>query len=143
MEARLTEKPIAKLTRREKALIRWGERHKMGDWPKVSARVETGKGSAEDVAKMEKLAEDTKKALEKALQDKIAITAPPKPKRKYEKVDPNLSKQDRDRIRQEKDRIRQAKHRAKTEKPKKPKRTPEEQKEYDRLRKAEYRARNK
>jgi hypothetical protein len=74
MDKRLTEKPIAKLSRREKALIRWDERHKMGDWPAVSARVMSDKGLPEDIAKMEKLEVDTKNAMEKALEEKILST---------------------------------------------------------------------
>ena len=43
----------------------------MGDWSIVSARVFTGKGTLEDIAKMETLESNIKNALEKALNDKI------------------------------------------------------------------------
>jgi hypothetical protein len=96
----------------------------MGDWGDVSGRVETGKGTAADIAKMQKLEEDTMTAMERALQEKIAVAEPSKPKRPYVNRDNSpravrnakqarwRSKQD-DTTRKEKERLAKARYRAK------------------------------
>ena len=147
MAPRLTQKPIALLSRTEKSIIRWNERHKIGDWAGITSRIDFGKGSNQDKKKMEELEANTKLAFEEALKEKIKLvkSQESKPKRKYEFQDPNMSDEEKEKIRKQKDKLRQQKHRDKKKEIKilVEKRTSDEQREYERKRKAEYRAKKK
>lgn len=157
MAKRATEKPLAKLTRREKAVIRWHQRNIVkewaGDsWAAISARVDTGKGSTDDVRFMQELEVRTKNAMKFALDEKIKNLPSPKRKRKYVKSDPATeseteTEKKRRQEREKKARWREKQHSKKIEKIHEKKairlRTESEKREYERERKSVQRAKKR
>lgn len=157
MAKRTTQAPTVKLTRREKALIGWDVRLKMSDRAIVKARIDTGRGTEEDVTRMEQLERDVEAALQAALEEKIKNAPPPVPKRKYQRRDPSISDQEYERQRKadrranmdEKERKRKQREQKAAQRarkreeiglpPVKKKRTPAEKREHERQRKAAYR----
>lgn len=70
--------PAATLTRREKADIRHAAREAMGDWAEVSARVDSGTATDEDVLRHEAHLQSIERMLAVALAQKLASVKPAK-----------------------------------------------------------------
>ena len=70
MEPALNVKPSVTLSRSENSDIKWEERAKLGDWPELDTRVNGGKGTKEDLERMQKLGRDIAAAKESKLAEK-------------------------------------------------------------------------
>ena len=117
-----------KLTKQEKSRIMWEKRIEMGDWAKISSRVDLDMAIEGETEKIQKLKEDTEKVLQDALDQKIRDT-PVKLERKWTHapVIPGESPESRNkRLRRE----RQARYREKKT-PKKPTLSDLEKKEHE------------